>query len=316
MVPSSQSVGKGVLLALVCLLFLGVMPVISNLRPAEVGALSFAFALSVWQLVFAVPVFWIELRAGGKGIFGSGISRREKVRLPVVALFTGALFGMSTYLYVLGVEKAGAANAAIAIQAYPLFAILWESLFLKRSKSAVELTLTAVLIGTLFYLGTGGTFLLSGLSPWFLVSLCVPLLWSIAHVIIKEELGRTPITPVQVTFFRVAISTMFLFVLLSIVSPAEILGSGSAIFQVTSAVMGLVYFLELIVWFYAVRHIDVSLASSITTPWPALTMVLAVMFLGNSIELYQVVALVIVVACIYGLTLAGLRKVGPREKIA
>ena len=80
--------------------------------------------------------------------------------------------------------------------------------------------------------------------------------------------------------------------------------------------MGLVYFLELIVWFYAVQHIDVSLASSITTPWPALTMVLAVIFLGNSVEIYQVVALVIVVACIYGLTLAGLRKVGPREKNA
>ncbi len=72
--------------------------------------------------------------------------------------------------------------------------------------------------------------------------------------------------------------------------------------------MGLVYFLELIVWFYAVRHIDVSLASSITTPWPALTMMLAVPFLGDAIETYQIVTLLIVVACIYGLTLAGIRK--------
>jgi drug/metabolite transporter (DMT)-like permease len=72
--------------------------------------------------------------------------------------------------------------------------------------------------------------------------------------------------------------------------------------------MGLVYFLELIVWFYAVRHIDVSLASSITTPWPALTMMLAVLFLGDAIEIYQIVTLLVVVACIYGLTLAGIRK--------
>ena len=316
MAITSPTVGKGIALSLVSLTLLGVMPVISNLRPSEVGALSFAFALSVWQVVFALPVFGLELKSGTRGIFGAGLSQRERRRMSAVALFTGALFGLSTYLYVLGVEKAGAANAAIAIQAYPLFAILWESLFLKRRKSVAELVLTAVLIGSLYYLGTGGSFRMSGLSPWFLVSLGVPLLWSIAHVIIKEELGRTAITPAQVTFFRVAISTLFLFAVLAVAVPSGIAAGVSAIFQTMSAVMGLVYFLELIVWFYAVRHIDVSLASSITTPWPALTMVLAVAFLGDRIESYQVIALLIVAACIYGLTLAGLRKAESAQRQA
>ena len=74
--------------------------------------------------------------------------------------------------------------------------------------------------------------------------------------------------------------------------------------------MGLVYYLELIVWFHAVRHIDVSLASSITTPWPVVTMALAVLFLGDRIETYQIIAFVIVCASIYGLLIAGLRKAG------
>jgi drug/metabolite transporter (DMT)-like permease len=308
MALTSPSVGKGIALSLVSLTLLGVMPVISNLRPSDVGALSFAFALSVWQVIFATPVFGLELGRGTKGIFGLDLSRRERGRMILVALFTGGLFGLSTYLYVLGVEKAGAVNAAIAIQAYPLFAILWESLFLKRRKTAFELALTAVLIGSLYYLGTGGTFIISGMSPWFLMSLGVPLLWSIAHVIIKEELSNTPITPAQVTFFRVTISTLFLLVVLAVAVPSGIALGFGAIFQTMSAIMGLVYFLELIVWFYAVRHIDVSLASSITTPWPALTMMLAVPFLGDAIETYQIVALLVVVACIYGLTLAGLRK--------
>ncbi len=309
----SPSVGKGIAFSLVSLTLLGIMPIISNLRPPDVGALSFAFALSVWQVVFAAPVFGWELRRGTKGIFGIDLSRRDRRRMILVALFTGALFGLSTYLYVLGVEKAGAANAAIAIQAYPLFAILWESFFLKRRKTAVELALTAVLIGALYYLGTGGTFLMSGMSPWFLISLGVPLLWSIAHVIIKEELSNTQITPAQVTFFRVSISTLFLAVVLVVVIPSGIGFGISAVFQVMSAVMGLVYFLELIVWFYAVRHIDVSLASSITTPWPALTMLLAVPLLGDTVAPYQVVALAVVVACIYGLTLASLRKNSPQH---
>ena len=308
MAVAAPSVGKGIALSLVSLALLGVMPIISNLRPSDIGALEFAFALSVWQVVFAAPVFGLELRCGTKGIFGLDLTRRERWRVMLVALFTGALFGLSTYLYVLGVEKAGATNAAIAIQAYPLFAILWETLFLKRRKTAFELALTAVLIGTLYFLGTGGTFLLSGLSPWFLVCLGVPLLWSVAHVIIKEELSSTPITPAQVTFFRVAISTLFLLALLAITSPSGLATVVGAVFQPMSAVMGLVFFLELIVWFYAVRHIDVSLASSITTPWPALTMVLAVPALGDVVEGYQVLMLLLLVACIYGLTIAGLRR--------
>lgn len=308
MALTSPSVGKGIALSLVSLALLGIMPIISNLRPSDIGALSFAFALSVWQVGFAIPVFGFELRGGAKGIFGLDLTRPERGRTILVALFTGALFGLSTYLYVLGVEKAGATNAAIAIQAYPLFAILWESLFLKRRKTAFELALTAILIGSLYYLGTGGTFLMSSLSPWFLASLGVPLLWSIAHVIIKEELSNTPITPAQVTFFRVAISSLFLLVLLALAVPSGVAKGFSAIFQTMSAVMGLVYFLELIVWFYAVRHIDVSLASSITTPWPALTMVLAVPFLGDTVEPYQIIALLVVVACIYGLTITSLRK--------
>jgi drug/metabolite transporter (DMT)-like permease len=97
-------------------------------------------------------------------------------------------------------------------------------------------------------------------------------------------------------------------VVLAVAVPAGIETGVGAIFQTISAIMGLVYFLELIVWFYAVRHIDVSLASSITTPWPALTMILAFAFLGDVIEYFQIAALLVVVACIYGLTLAGLRK--------
>lgn len=305
----SPSAATGVALALACLVLLGVMPIISNSRPDGVGVLAFAVALSIWQTAFATPVFALELSRGEKGILGAKLSGRARRRMALVAVLTGGMFGLSTYLYVLGVEKAGATNAAIAIQAYPLFAILWETLFLKRRKTPVELAFTAALLAALYYLGTGGSLLMSGLSPWFLLCLGAPFLWSVAHVVIKEELGRTAVTPIRVTFFRVAISSVFLLVVMAAIAPsggvADLFG---AILQPISILMGLVYFLELIIWFYAVRHIDVSLASSITTPWPALTMGFSALVLGDAIELYQVGALVVVVGCIYALAWAGLKK--------
>lgn len=118
------------------------------------------------------------------------------------------------------------------MQACPVFAILWESLFLKRRKSMIELLLTAVLIVALSYLGTGGSFRIDGFSPWFLLALGVPLLWSIAHVIIREELGRTPVTPAEVTLLRVAVSTLFLGGVLAVSEPQQFaMGLRAAIFS-------------------------------------------------------------------------------------
>ncbi len=301
--------GHGISLALACLCILGAMPIIANSRPLEFNALSFALFLSFWQVLFGLPLFLWELRSGASGVFSSRNQEHRTVRTISVTLITGMMFGLSTYLYVLGVEKAGAVNAAIAMQAYPVFAIIWETVFLKRRKTAVELALTMVLVGTLYYLGTGGTWRMDGFSIWFLVALGVPFLWSIAHVLIKEELGRTAITPAQVTLFRVAISAVFLACVLALAGPAGFLQALTRVdLQVFAAAMGLVYYLELIVWFYAVRHIDVSLASSIAAPWPALTMMLAVIFLGDRIEIHQVFAFLVVVVTIYGLIAAGMRK--------
>lgn len=55
--------------------------------------------------------------------------------------------------------------------------------------------------------------------------------------------------------------------------------------------MGLANYVELILWFHAVRHIDVSVASSVTVPAPAVTLLLSMAFLGTTVEAYQLTAL-------------------------
>lgn len=307
---ASDNARLGVMLALVCLVILGVMPVIADSRPAAFGALSFAFFLSVWQFIFALPLVIRESVSTKAKPIAAPPSAALRRRMRLTMITTSIMFGVSTYGYVLAVEKAGAVSAAIAIVSYPLFAILWETLFLGRRKNALELGFTAILVCALYFLATGGTWRIAGLSAWFLFALTVPLLWSIAHVIIKEELGRTPITPAQVTFVRVMISALFLgAVLLFAASPAAMLADlGNRQFQVFALAMGLAYYLELVIWFYAVKWIDVSLASSITVPWPALTMVLAVMFLGETVSAQQVIAFLVIAGCIYGLIWADAAK--------
>ncbi|MFT7596710.1 MAG: drug/metabolite transporter (DMT)-like permease [Paracoccaceae bacterium] len=302
--------GTGVLMAFGALCLLGVMPIISNSRPALSDALTFAFFLSLWQLVFSLPLLIRELTSANKGIFASALPPALMRRTMLIILVTGAIFGASTYLYVLAVEKAGAVSAAIAIQAYPLFAILWETLFLKKPKSKAELLLTSVILLALYYLATQGSWRVEGLSVWFLAALGIPFLWSSAHVVIKEVLNRTPITPAQVTFFRVLVSSLFLAGLLVALRGwgGLTVGWADVGFQKTAMIMGLVYYLQLIFWFHSIRRISVSLASTITVPWPMLTMILTVVLLHEAVEGYQVAAFAVVAASIYGLIFLGSKK--------
>ncbi|MBF9233030.1 DMT family transporter [Microvirga alba] len=305
---ASRSPSLGIGLSFVCLAILGVMPVISNGRPDNFDALSFACCLSFWQLLCSFPLLLHERRSAGRSVSAPQCpSPFRRRRTLAITLVTGAIFGLSTYMYVLAVEKAGAVSAAIAIQAYPLFAILWETLFLGRRKSVAELAFTALIILTLYYLTTNGTWLIGNFSFWSVFALGIPFLWSVAHVILKELLVTTSITPSQVTFSRVLISTALLLALHIVLGRADVLFSDltNPEFQKFAFFMGLVYYLELIVWFYAVKYIDVSLASSITVPSPAVTMGFAVLFLNEAIQPYQLIAIAFIALGMYGLLFTG-----------
>jgi drug/metabolite transporter (DMT)-like permease len=296
----------GILLSFVCLFILGSMPIIANSRPMESGALVFAFFLSLWQLVFGLPLFIYELQSGSKGVFRAGAIRRPQLRTFLICMATGMMFGLSTWFYVLSMEKAGAVNASIAIQSYPLFAVLTEMVLLRKIKSVQENVVTLVLVLALYYLGTHGSWHILGASIWFLVALSVPLLWSIAHVLIRQELLHSPITPAQVTFFRVLISAVLLGMIFAFSGGdfVRLFHPGVLPFAL---VMGFFYYLELIAWFHAMRHIDVSLASAVTTPWPAVTMVLSVCFLGEQPKAYQIFSFLVVAASIYALLVLAFR---------
>ncbi len=303
----------GVALALCCLVLLGAMPVIVGGRPTGASALTFALLYSVWQLVFSLPLTLVEARGGKGGLFRSGLPRGERRKILGTALFTGALFALAAWAYVLGFEKVGAVNAAIALQIYPLLAASLEAALFGRRKSRAELLFTLLIVGALFHLATGGRWQMTGLSPWFAVALAVPLLWAVAHVILRETLLRTAATPNEVTTSRLVIVAVLLTPLaLAVDGPAAVIAATTdPMTEAFALAMGLAYYVELILWFHAVRHIDVSVASSVTVPAPAVTLLLSMAFLGTAAETYQLTALAGVIAGLLGLMWASTRRVGP-----
>lgn len=298
---------KGILLSFISLLLLGVLPIIANSRPDDLSALSYAFYLSLWELVCSLPLLFIELKSHDKGIFARDVEPPVRKKSYLIMAVTGVIFSISTYFYVYSFEKAGTVSAAIAIQTYPLFSILWESIFLKKRKRWDELLFTGLIIVGIYFIGTEGTFAIQDFSIWFCVALITPFLWSIAHVTIKNTIDQSPISPNQVTFFRVLISSFLLFLLsMFIDGPQSVFGGLINFeFQKYAFLMGFVYYLELVNWFYAVKYVNVSVASTITTPTPVLTMILAVIFLSEKILVYQIIGMVVVFIALYGLIWRG-----------
>ncbi|MHA2032692.1 MAG: DMT family transporter [Candidatus Kariarchaeaceae archaeon] len=306
----------GILLSIFSLLLLGILPIISNSRPNDLSALDFAFYLSLWELICALPLLFVELNGTNRGIFGNKVDKELRKQTLIIILITGMIFSVSTFLYVLSFEKAGTVSAAIALQAYPLFSIMIETLFLGRRKNSKELLFTIILITGIYYLGTEGTWAIKDFSSWFALALVVPILWSIAHVTIKNTLDKSPITPNQVTFFRVLISSVVLFIISGFDQNFDIVIDGltNSKFQLFAFLMGLVYYLELVNWFYAIKHVDVSVASSITTPTPVITMIFAILILHETIAIYQISAMVIVFVSLYGLLYFGKEGKSNRNK--
>lgn len=305
--PVTRSRRVGIAQALLCLGILGAMPVLSNARPPEFDGLTFAVWMTFWQLLAALPLFCFELLRGAGDRPTEGLLRRYRGRTGTITVVTGIMFGVSTYMYVVAAEKAGPVSMVIALQAYPLFAILWETLFLGRRKSWSEIGFTVLMLAALVYLTTGGTFRISDISWWTVFALGVPLLWSVAHILLRQVLASTPVTPSQVTVSRLVVSGAGLLLLHAAFGESGALLAGllDPGLQRAALVMGIAYYLELILWFYAMRHIDVSLASSVTVPAPAVTMLIAATALGEHVQPHQVLAMTVIAAAMYGLLLVG-----------
>jgi drug/metabolite transporter (DMT)-like permease len=300
----ARSRGVGIGLALLCLLILGAMPVLAANRPARFDGLTFTIAITFWQLVAAMPLFAIEI-ARGEGLprlVGRG-------RAGIITVLTGILFGLSTYMFVVAAEKAGPVSMVIALQAYPLFATVWEALFLGKRKSPLELFFMLAMLLALVYLTTEGTFRIADISWWSAFALGIPLIWSIAHILLRQVLTTTAITPNQVTISRLVISGVFLLILALLIGTPGALAEAflAPDFQKAAVILGVAYYLELVLWFYPMRHIDVSLASSVTVPAPAVTMLLAVLFLRGEVAAYQVAAMAVIAVGMYGLLFVGRR---------
>ena len=318
--PSSQNIEKfysssrGLIFALVVLIGNGIHPIINNLRPDEFSSTIFVLQMSIWEFLCAFIVLSIQkIKKNKKKILDSTDTVNKnssqicysKKHLIFRMLTIGLIFAIATFGYVEGLKLAGSISGSIALKISPIYAIIIGFLFLGEKINVKQILITFFMLFGIYYLGTNGTFQIDQFSIGFAILLLVPLLWTVAHAITKPLLENKILVPNQVIFIRTGIiSLSFLIINLILIGWKELLLSFlNPSFLFFSFLMGFTYFFMHFSWYSSITMIDLSYASALVTPSPAVTTLLAILLKQENFYYYQLIGMIWAFIGLYGLIL-------------
>ncbi len=314
--PSSQNIEKfykssrGLIFALIVLIGNGIHPIINNLRPDEFSSTIFVLQMSIWEFLCAFIVLLFQKRKE-KGNSPNTSNKNSsqicysKKHLILRMLIIGLIFSIATYGYVEGLKEAGSISGSIALKISPIYAIIIGFMFLREKINVKQLLITFLMLFGIYYLGTNGTFQMDQFSMGFAILLIVPLLWTIAHALTKSLLENNIFVPNQVIFIRSGIiSLSFLIINLIIIGWNELLLSFiNPNFLFFSFLMGFTYFFMHFSWYSSITSIDLSYASALVTPSPAITTLLTILLKIEDFYYYQLIGMVWAFVGLYALIL-------------
>lgn len=299
---------RGLVYALIVLIGNGIHPIINNMRPEELNSTIFVLQMSIWEFLCALIALLIQTHKKKKNQSTFKVEFQKcysKKHIFFRMLSIGLIFSVATYGYVDGLTKAGSISGSIALKISPIYAIIIGFLFLGEKINSKQILITFIMLLGIYYLGTRGTFKIDDFSIGFAILLVVPLLWTIAHALTKPLLENGILNPNQVIFIRTGvISISFFIVNLIILGWSGLISSFiNPKFLFFSFLMGCIYFLMHFSWYSSITIIDLSYASALVTPSPAITTLIAILLKQEKLNLYQVIGMIWVFAGLYGLIL-------------
>ena len=326
--PSSQNIIKfystsqGLIFALIVLIGNGIHPIINNLRPEEFSSTIFVLQMSMWEF-FCVLVVLLFKNYGKKKKKSNNATNRNfgkicysKKKLIFRMLIIGLIFAIATYGYVEGLKLAGSISGSIALKISPIYAIIIGFLFLGEKINVKQILITFFMLFGIYYLGTNGTFQMDQFSIGFAILLIVPFLWTIAHALTKPLLENKILVPNQVILIRTGIiSLSFLIVNLIIFGWKELFLSFINLnFLFFSFLMGFTYFFMHFSWYSSITSIDLSYASALVTPSPAITTLLVFLLKMEEFHYYQLIGMIWAFFGLYALILINKRSTVKKDQ--
>jgi drug/metabolite transporter (DMT)-like permease len=224
----------------------------------------------------------------------SGIRKDSRVISNVIVLCV--IYAFSVMLMMLGLVSESSGISAIVTFTQPLFVFGLSSVFLRS-----EITITkvaGVLVGFagigMIYLEKIGSAGGAGLPILFL--LLSALLWAVTIVYYKKI--SDDVHPYWISFSQVAIGSI-------VVLPFALTTGGVNFVSDLPYIASMAYItilstvLAFFLWFYLLKNEDATTVSSSSLMIPVIALILGTFFLGETVNVYQVIGVALVLAGIY-----------------
>ncbi|MEM2135093.1 MAG: DMT family transporter [Candidatus Jordarchaeaceae archaeon] len=277
-----------------------------NERKGFLFALSDVFLAGLFPVItkygvgFVNPVFFATISALCGGGFMlivlkfRGELRKLFSRELFLGLFLIGFFGTfcTSLLFFFGSTLTSGVNSSILLQSEPVYSIVLSYFLLREliRKRQIAVTLL-ILCGTIIVLYNG----VLSINMGDILVLITPLFWQISHIFGRRILEKT--STYVVTAGRAFYGGLLLFILTLIPGFGEfglLIDPGMALIFVFQGIIA--FACSALVWYEAISRINLSKATAAIAPYPVFSVILAWIFLGETVSIYQMLGLALVVA--------------------
>jgi len=260
---------SGTTLALMVLILLSLEPVVIKANP--VNPISFASSSAIFASLILWPVILLS---------GQAEEIRERPAELKKALLTGLFATAIAYsLFSYGTRLSTAINSAILTRFEVFYSFVISWFMLKEIITSKQILAALSLIFGVFLVVAQGE--RPELLKGDVLLLLTPLFWQLGHAVAK----RTAYTPITIATLRNTFGGLLLL-------PIAILTGLQ--FTPLSIVEGILIALTQSFWYSSIARINLSKATAVLTPAPALTVLLSIAVLGERVTPYHLAGLALI----------------------
>lgn len=293
------------------LVSIALQPIITNATPAGTNRLLFTLVTVMMECMFTLPVLAVETKLTHESFrnFIGSVNTWKEHWWRFLAI--GLIFASATFLVIFGYASTDPISGAIAVRLQPVSMLVIGYLFLGEDIRKTQVLFTGIMLLSIYYMSTGGSWLLGDFSHGIIFLLIAPILWNVGHSIAKRILETRIISTPQLVVIRTGLSSVILVIVYFMIdggaSAWQLLDPSYTILMV---LMGLNYMIQHYFLYKAMTYIDLSVVTAIMIPSPVLTTIFSAVIFGQVIQMHHVIGMVGAFTGLYGLLFFKIKRSG------
>ena len=278
---------RGTLLVLLTAFISGIAIVVNKFFIVKIDPLVFT---ATRALIIGVVFFLISFCFRNKN---KQFKQTSWFNLLLIGIIGG---GFAFWLFFTGLKLTTAGRAAFLHKTLPIYALVLAFVFLKEKVTKKQLIAIAVMIVGLVLMEL--TKISSSIKIGDALVIGATILWVVENTLAKRVMNKKESNWV-VTFSRMFFGSLLLFAIIFIFGKAELLTSLTSQQLIYIGISSIFLFLYVFTWYFGLKYINLSKASTILLLSPVISLILGVVWLGEQVFVLQVVGSILILAGAY-----------------